>query len=455
MEEIMRIMNNEIKIFQTAKDTKDKLTQKKSLVLSESSQESLNNITINPDKTYQKMIGFGGAFTEAAAVTLQKLNPDIRQEAINAYFHPETGINYSFCRTHINSCDFSLGNYAYCEQQGDVELNSFSIERDKKALIPLIKDAIKTKGNHFKLFASPWSPPAWMKTTNQMNHGGKLKIEYYDTWALYFVKYIKAYAGRGINIWGITIQNEPEVVQTWDSCIYTAEEERDFIKNHLGPMLEKHNLSHIRIMIWDHNKDVIYERAKGVLSDPAAAKYVWGVAYHWYSGDQFENLEKVHNEYPDKLLVFTEGCVEGSAKIDSWDIGERYGHDIIGDLNNWTVAWTDWNIVLDEQGGPNHVHNYCNAPIIANVKENKLYYENSYYYLGHFSKFIQSDSVRIECILNNKNLETAAFKNPDNSIIIVIMNRQEKDINFKIQLNNKKAAVNCLSHSIMTFVIDS
>ena len=259
----------------------------------------------------------------------------------------------------------------------------------------MIKDAMAVEGAKFKLFSSPWSPPAWMKTNGQMNYGGQLKPECRDVWARYYARYIKEYANEGIAVWGLTVQNEPAATQTWDSCIYSAEEEGAFVRDYLGPTLEKEGLADVKIIVWDHNKDLIYERAEPILSDPETAKYVWGVGFHWYSGDEFENLAKVHDAFPTTNLLFTEGCQEGGVRLGAWDLGERYAHDIIGDLNNWTVGWVDWNMVLDERGGPNHVDNLCDAPVIADTTRNDLYYQNSFYYLGHFSKYIRPGAVRV------------------------------------------------------------
>ena len=444
-------MTNTVKVILTAKDTNDRLTEKKALVFSNVTDPGVT-IAIDETKTYQTITGFGGSFTEAAAYTLSRMSPDKRTEAIKAYFDPKDGIGYTLCRTHINSCDFSLSNYAYTEVDGDTQLKHFDISRDKRWLIPMIKDAMKVPGANFKLFSSPWSPPAWMKTNGQMNFGGQLKPQYRDTWARYYARYITEYAKQGIEIWGLTIQNEPAATQTWDSCIYSAEEERDFVKDHLGPTLEKQGLGDVKIIVWDHNKDIIFERAEPILSDPQAAKYVWGVGFHWYSGDQFENLDKVHNAFPNTNLLFTEGCQEGGVHLNLWDIGERYGHDIIGDLNNWTVGWVDWNMVLDERGGPNHVDNLCDAPIIADTVRNKLIYENSYYYLGHFSKFIRPGAVRIASSVSNDALETTAFKNTDGKIAIVVMNRTENNVEFALKISGKTANAASPPRSIMTLL---
>jgi glucosylceramidase len=440
-----------VQIVLSAKDTQNRLTAQKPAVLTKSDiPESAATVTLDTSKTFQTIIGFGGAFTESAAYALSKVSPEKRAEALKAYFDPKDGLGYAICRTHINSCDFSLDNYAYDETAGDTKLEHFDISRDRKLLIPMIKDAMAVKGAQFTLFASPWSPPAWMKTNNDMNHGGQLKPEYRQAWALYYAKYIQAYKKEGIDIWGVSVQNEPAAVQSWDSCIWSAQEEGQFVRDHLGPALSKQGLEAVKIIVWDHNKDIMIERVTPILSDPQTAKYVWGVGFHWYSGDQFENLDKVHQMYPDKHLLFTEGCQEGGVHPGSWAIGERYAHDIIGDLNNWTVGWVDWNMVLDERGGPNHVGNFCDAPIIADGKENKLMYQSSYYYLGHFSKFIRPGAVRIGCTVKNSSLEVTAFKNTDGSIVVPVMNRTDQPVTFTVVLEGVGAAIQSPPHSCLT-----
>ncbi|MHC5096700.1 MAG: glycoside hydrolase family 30 protein [Planctomycetota bacterium] len=444
--------SNSVKVVVTAKNTTDRLTEQEPIAFADVAIAMGETITIDESKTYQSITGFGGSFTEATAYTLSKLTPDKRAEVIKAYFDPKDGLGYTLCRTHINSADFSLGNYAYSEVDGDFELKHFDISRDKKWLIPMIKDAMAVEGSEFKLFSSPWSPPAWMKTNGQMNYGGQLKEECRDVWARYYARYIKEYAKEGITIWGLTVQNEPAATQTWDSCIYSAEEEGAFVRDHLGPTLEEEGLADVKIIVWDHNKDLIYERAEPILSDPEAAKYVWGVGFHWYSGDEFENLAKVHDAFPTTNLLFTEGCQEGGVRLGAWDLGERYAHDIIGDLNNWTVGWVDWNMVLDERGGPNHVDNLCDAPVIADTTRNDVYYQNSFYYLGHFSKYIRPGAVRVGSSATNEALEVTAFKNPDNSIAVVVMNRTDEAINFNLKANGKTAVSSSPAHSIMTMV---
>lgn len=444
-------MRSKLKVYLTAKDTEDRLALKENKALN-FGEKIDKAIEVFEDETYQTIEGFGGAFTEAAAYNFYKLEEENKNKILKAYFDKHEGNGYNLCRTHINSCDFSLGNYDYVEEY-DVELKSFNIAREKKYVIPFIKKAMAFS-NDIKLFASPWSPPAWMKTNGEMNNGGKLKKEFKDVWALYYAKYIKAMKEEGIDIWGITVQNEPEATQVWDSCRYTAEEERDFVKYHLGPTLYKEGLKHINIIVWDHNRDLLYERAKVILSDKEASKYVWGVGFHWYSGDQFENLKKTHEEFPDKKLLFTEGCQEGGVKLGDWNVGERYGHNIIGDLNNYTVGWVDWNLLLDTQGGPNHVGNYCDAPIIVDIEKDKIYFQSSYYYIGHFSRFIKRGAKRIGFINPYDSLEVTTFKNPDGTIVTVVMNKSDEDIDFRFKVGKGITELKSLKHSIMTLLIN-
>ncbi|MFN2364181.1 MAG: glycoside hydrolase family 30 beta sandwich domain-containing protein [Halarsenatibacteraceae bacterium] len=447
-------MSKYIKIIETAKDTDARLTEKESLQFNDF--ESINQnkpvVELDNSKKYQKILGFGGAFTEAAAHTLFQISPDKRKEVIESYFNSETGLGYSLGRVHIHSCDFALENYTYVEEN-DEKLETFDISRDKEKIIPLIKDAIAERGDKLKLLASPWSPPAWMKTNNEMNNGGKLLPEYREAWAKYFTKFIKAYREEGIDIWGISVQNEPEAVQTWDSCIYTPEEERDFVKFYLGPIMERKDLEDVKILICDHNRDIIVKRASAVFSDREAASYVWGAAFHWYVSEEFENVGRVHELYPEKHLLFTEGCQEGGVKLGEWFTGERYGRNMIGDLNNWTEGYLDWNLVLNEKGGPNHVGNYCDAPIIADTEEDKLHYNSSYYYIGHFSKYIKQGARRIDWNSDLDDLNMTAFENPDSSIALVVMNETDRDHQFILKEGSAGAEIESLAHSIKTIII--
>jgi glucosylceramidase len=301
-----------------------------------------------------------------------------------------------------------------------------------------------------------------MKTNNNMLEGGKLLPAFYQPWANYYVKFIEAYEKEGIPIWGLTVQNEPMAKQTWESCIYTAEEERDFVKNYLGPTLEKDGLGDKKIIVWDHNRDLLYQRASTILNDPEAAKYVWGIGFHWYEDwkggtSLFNAVEDVHQAYPDKNLIFTEGCNDkfDLARAESNDpiLAERYGISMINDFNNGTVAWTDWNILLDQTGGPNHVGNFCFSPVLGNTKTGDLMFTNAYYYIGHFSKFIRPGAKRIASVSSSANLLSTAFINEDNSVVIIIMNKSENRMVYNLSLNLKNTEQIVQPHSIQTIIL--
>ncbi|MHC4855781.1 MAG: glycoside hydrolase family 30 protein, partial [Planctomycetota bacterium] len=385
-----------------------------------------------------------------------KLPEATQKEFLSAYYDTKAGIGYTLARTPIHSCDFSSSSFTYVSDE-DKELKSFSIDHDRQYRIPLIKQAIQAAGGELPLYASPWSPPAFMKSNKDMLHGGKLLPEYYESWALYYTKFIKAYEKEGIPIWGITVQNEPMAVQRWESCIYTAVEERDFLKNHLGPTLEREGLGDINIIVWDHNRDLITNRANTIFEDPEASKYAWGIGFHWYevwAGGEYmyENLARIKESYPDKKLVFTEGCVESfdAKEYQRWSNGERYGQSMINDFNQGTVGWTDWNILLDETGGPNHVGNFCFAPIHADTQKGKLIYTPSYYYIGHFSKFIRPNAKRVSTVSSRSHLLTTSFINENGKIATIVMNHSDQKITYKLFIGLQAVEETILPHSIQT-----
>jgi len=420
--------------------------------LTEDKPSTINRtMKVNPSVTYQKIIGFGGAFTESACYTLNQMPKDKQEEVLQAYFNKESGLGYNIGRVHIHSCDFSLENYTYVDEN-DVELKTFDISREYKWVIPTIKRAEEIRGSSISLLASPWSPPAWMKSNKEMNNGGYLLDAYKESWANYYVKYLEHAKQAGLDVFAMTVQNEPAAVQTWDSCVYTAEDERDFVKDYLGPTLEKSPYKDTKLLIWDHNRDIIVERAKTVLEDELANPYVWGTGIHWYVSEEFEKVGQVHDLFPDKHLLFTEGCIEGGVHLGVYDTGERYARNIIGDFSNWCEGFIDWNLTLNEIGGPNHVGNYCDAPIISDTKTGELHYNNSYYYVGHFSKHIMAGAKRIETIYDDEEIKTISFLNPDKSIVSIILNQTEKDQGILVDLAGQEVEVLSKKRSIITLV---
>lgn len=451
-----------IEIYTTAKDTTLRLEHVETLQLGPAGQpiEGQPWIFVDPTKQFQPVLGIGGAFTDAAAETFAKLPQEQQQEVLTAYYDQNKGIGYTLGRTHINSCDFSSESYSYVAEN-DSALETFSIEHDLEYRIPLIKDAIKTAGGQLTLFVSPWSPPAWMKTNNSMLNGGELLPKYRQSWANYFVKFIDAYADLGVPIWGLTVQNEPDARTVWESCIFTANEQLDFVKNYLGPTMERAGLGDKKICIWDHSRDIIYQWSSVILNDPEAAKYVWGVGYHWYENAQtgpkmYDNVARVHEAYPDKHLLFTEGCAYDfhADQISDWWVGEIYGSAMINDFNSGAEGWTDWNILLNEKGGPNHVGNYCFAPIMADIQTGQLTYLNAYYYIGQFSKFVRPGDKRIISSSSNSKLLTTAFTNKEGKLAIIVMNTSDSKIDYRVWVEGEAASTTSLPHSISTLVIE-
>ncbi|HTB26783.1 MAG TPA: glycoside hydrolase family 30 protein [Puia sp.] len=450
-----------VTVYTTAKNTSYRITKTDSgLQFSDFGQplETQVCVFVDPSHSFQTILGIGGAITDASAETFAKMPDNVQKQLLTAYYDKTNGIGYTLARTNIHSCDFSSASYTYVSD-GDKELKSFNIDHDRQFRIPLIKKAIAASGGKLTLFVSPWSPPAWMKDNNSMVQGGKLLPQYRQSWANYFVKFINAYQKEGIPVWGLTLQNEPMAKQTWESCYFSAEDERDFIKTYLGPTLVKGGMADKKLLAWDHNRDLIYQTASTILNDKEAAKYIWGIGYHWYetwtgSAMMFDNVRRVAETFPDKKLMFTEGCTDrfDAARINEWTLGEVYGHSMVNDFNNGTVGWTDWNILVDEIGGPNHVGNFCFAPVIGDTKKGELIFTSSFYYIGHFSKFIRPGARRIISSANRDMLETTAFKNADGQIAVVVMNRTDKTVPYLLWINNKAAKMESLPHSIATLV---
>jgi len=451
--------NSGIRVVCTAANTSLRLTEIEKLQFTKAVQplETEIAIFVNPTKKFQSFLGIGGAITDASAEVFSILSAPVQSQFMNAYFG-EGGINYNIVRTSIHSCDFGLGSHTYIEE-GDSALTTFDIAPDRAKRIPMIKRAASMIGDNFVFYASPWSPPAFMKTNKNMLRGGSLLPKYYQTWANYFVKFIKAYEAEGLPVWGVTIQNEPMATQRWESCIYTAEQERDFLKNNLGPTMEAAGYGDKKIVVWDHNRDLITHRANTIFDDPDAAKYAWGTGFHWYEtwtggNPRYENLKLIKEAYPDKQLLFTEGCQEGfdAAHYERWSNAERYGNSMINDFNNGTVGWTDWNILLDETGGPNHVQNLCFAPIHADTQNDSLIFTPTYYYIGHFSRFIEPGALRVSTSASRSTIESTTFQNPDGGLVTVVMNRTDEALDYTLIVDGQEARTSIQAHAMHTLV---
>jgi len=449
-----------VKVFTSAAGTDQRLARGQDVTLApgHALTEVENSVFVDPTRTFQTVLGIGGAITDSSAEVFAKLSKDKQAEFLKAYYDPENGIGYSLARTTIHSSDFSSASYTYIKE-GDKALKSFNIDHDRQFRIPLLKQAIAAAGGQLTTFASPWSAPAFMKTNNNMLRGGSLRPEYADAWATYYTKFIAAYEAAGIPLWGISLQNEPMAVQKWESMVYSAEQERDFLKDHLGPVMAKAGYGDKKIIVWDHNRDMMAFRAQVIFDDPEAAKYAWGMGFHWYEtwagfDPMFDNVGVVREAHPDKPILLTEASVEkyDPARLQDWSNGERYGRNMINDFNNGVVGWTDWNILLDEKGGPNHVGNWCFAPIHADTRTGELIYTPSYYFIGHFSRFVRPDARRVSVASSRSNLLATGFVNKDGKLATVVMNPTDKAIRYNYYVGTDSAQVEIPAHAIQTLV---
>jgi glucosylceramidase len=418
------------------------------------------DVFVDTTKRFQEVFGFGGAVTDAVAEVHARLTPAQQQAFLSAYFDPRAGLGYSVLRTTIHSSDFGSGSYTYV-RDGDGTLASFSIAPDMKLRVPLLRALLaagRAHGTPVRVFASPWSAPAWMKSNSSMTGGGSLLPQYRDTWARYVVKFVQAYERAGVPLWGLTVQNEPMAKQTWESMIFSAEEETRFLGDHLGPALQAAGLGGRKIIVWDHNRDLLPQRAAHILADPKARPYVWGVGYHWYEtwagGEPMHrNVAAVHEAWPDVNLLMTEGCIEkfDPARVQDWANGERYGSQMIADLNAGGVGWVDWNMLLDSRGGPNHKNNFCFAPLHAS-DDGQLVFTPIYTAIGHFSRYIRPGARRVSAATSRSTLAATAFRNADGSLAVVVMNRSDEPQRYRLFVDRKEVAVEIPARAIQTVV---
>jgi O-Glycosyl hydrolase len=414
-------------------------------------------INVYPQLKYQEILGFGGAMTETSAYNLAQVSDDVKEKIIQAYFDKEKGLAVNFCRTHIHSSDFSLAQYTYVKD-GDVELKTFNIDQDRKYILPMIKAAQKYAKDLY-LLASPWSPPGWMKDTKQMIRGGKLLPEHYDTWARYMTKYFDEYKKEGIEFFCVSVQNEAKAVQTWESCIYSGTEEAVFATKNLRPTLDKSGFKDVKILVWDHNKERVLDRSIESYAVPGAKEAIWGMAFHWYSGEHFDNLRMAHEMFPDKPLLLTEYCRGGSSASanipwGNWTDVEAYANELIGDFNNYMAAAIDWNMIVDTVGGPYHDRTGgCKAHIVVDKAKNSFTLEPTYYAVGHFSKFVKRGAKRIGTSSYNDNLKVTSFQNPNGEVVVVVLNKAEEAFKPKLRIYESTAQLEIPAKSLTTLIV--
>lgn len=410
-------------------------------------------LNLYPEVTFQRWDGFGGALTDAAGSVYAQMKEEQKQRFVTACFSPE-GLGYNRVRIPLDSCDFSCEMYEAMSDPNDRELKSFSFARTERYILPLLEDAQKAAGQPLKLFLSPWSPPAFMKTNGQRKGGGKLRPEYMDFWAEYLCRYILEFRKRGFEVERLSIQNEAKAVQTWDSCIYTAAEEKEFLRKHLHPALVRNGLEDVELFIWDHNKERLYERVRDTV-DAETASMITGAAYHWYSGDHFEALELVRTLYPQLKLITSESCIEYRffSREDFRGNALSLSHEVIGDLNHGASAAYDWNVLLDEQGGPNHVGNYCWAPFLYDRKSGALEKQELYDFYYQFSHYLRPGAVRIGLTRYTDALEAAAFRNPDGTLAVLLLNRGKEPVPVTLRLGTQLAEIELPPEAVTTGIL--
>ena len=415
-------------------------------------------VKIYPSIAYQKIDGFGAALTEASAYVFSNMDNADKIKFALACFGPG-GNAYSLARISIQSCDFSLKPRSYLKKKpAGVDLSKFSLGEDLDYVVPMAKVALAANPD-MKFLASPWSPPAWAKSNKSMKKGGRLKDDCREVWAAMIARAVSEYRTLGIPITHVTIQNEPCAKQTWESCLFDAVDEAKFACNFLKPALLKEDLSDVKILAWDHNKEHIVDRILETMENPEWIKSLDGFAFHWYSGDHFEALAEARRLLGDDLdLVFSEGCEAYSAwrKERELDHAEHYAHEIIGDLKAGANAIYDWNILLDEYGGPNHVKNFCDAPIMYDMKTKTLNVRLPFHYIGHFSRFVLPGSNRILSSSYTSALETVAFEREDGLLVLVVFNKTGEYIPFSVAFEKDSQYIQDVgapAHSIQTILI--
>jgi len=424
-------------------------------------------ITLHEGQHEQTLTGFGGALTDAASLNILSLSSGAQQNLLESYFGPGSS-NYNMIRVPMAGCDFSTRAYTYLDTRDDYNLTTFALaDEDVNYKIPLL-ERIKaiSEEKDLRIFASPWTAPSWMKTNQKPTGLGKLKglagEKYSKTWASYFVKFIQAYEAAGVKIWGITTQNEPSMGTyircKWQELGWTSDKHRDFIKTDLGPALRDNGLDDVKVIALDDSRPFLRSWADKLFGDPETNDFVDGLGLHWYWNTFLwpASIQRaVHNKYPDKFLLPTEACNINNNKVllGDWESGVKYSTDIMENLNNWAVGWVDWNLCLDEQGGPNWVGNYVDSPIIVNTTSDEFYKQPMYYHLQHFSRFLQNGAVRVITETNgvNTNLMIFTGKNPDNRLVLVAINPTEDGIQATVANGDKRFEIEVPGNSIQTY----
>ena len=376
-----------------------------------------NAIVLDPSKKYQEMLGFGGAFTDAACYMFNQLSASAREELFHEMFHPsEMGL--SVCRTCIGSSDYATEMFSYDEGEPDPEMARFSIAHDQAYVLPMLRQARKANPDLF-LFSSPWSPPGWMKTGGSML-GGTIKQHYFGAYSKYFVKFLQAYAADGVPVQAITVQNEVDTDQDgrMPACCWPQEYEIGFVANHLGPALQQAGLS-TKIWVLDHNYN-LWGRAICELDEPGLRKYCNAVAFHGYVGTP-EMMDKVHEAHPDVPFYWTEGGPDYTSPVyaTEWAV---WGQTFTQAIRHWCQAISGWNLALDEKGRPNIGPFPCGGTVTINSQTKEITRSGQYWAFAHFSRQVRRGAKRFDSTGKLSGIDHVAFENPDGKKVLIITN---------------------------------
>ncbi|MGN0404225.1 MAG: glycoside hydrolase family 30 beta sandwich domain-containing protein [Bariatricus sp.] len=421
-------------------------------IITSEKDDGIENEVLNiyPHIKYQTFDGFGGAITDAAGYVFSMLSEEQKGKMISTYFDPNQ-MGYTHVRIPVDSCDFSTHMFEADPYEEDEKLQKFSFADTETYIIPFLKAAEKIAGKKLKIMLSAWSPPAYMKTNHNRKKGGSLKPEYRKRWAEYLCRYIEEFRSRGFEVERMSVQNEPKAAQQWDSCVYTAEEEKIFLRDYLAPALKEHGMDDIEIFIWDHNKERVYERASEII-DETTNQLVDGIAFHWYSGDHFEALDLVRQMYPDKKLILSESCLEFGKydKNAELENAGRLAHDMIGNLNHGMTGFYDWNLLLDSEGGPNHTANYCEAPYMFDIPSRQLKERKCLEYYRHFAGFIKKGARRLACTRYTEQIDCTAWENEDSEMTFILLNRSEEERKCHLRISGEMFIISVPSRSIVS-----
>lgn len=395
-------------------------------------------IKVDRNKKFQKVVGFGGAFTGAVSHILETL-PQELQDAVYQSFYSKKGIGYTMMRMPIGGSDFDLAPWAYNElPEDDVNLSNFTqlhyLDEKKAKQIEQLK--LVSNIDKIKIMATAWSSPKWMKTRKSWNGLSFLRKKYYQTWADYHLRFLEIMEAKNMPIWAISTGNEPlNGVFGWVfihfmSLGWTPSSQAEWLADNLGPTIRNSKFKDVKIF---GNEDQRYTFPfwfkQMNQSRPKSIDYLDGLTMHWYWDEYFGPtlIDETHKLMPDKLLISSESCagaaplMKAGVQLGSWERGERYAYSLFEDLQHSFNGYVDWNLILNEQGGPNYVDNVVDAPIIANVTSGQeIYKQPIFYVLGHFSKFIHEGSIRIEAEPSNISILTVAFERPDTGTIACV-----------------------------------